>query len=129
MGKFIAGVILGVLGLAAGAYIYVHYGFFDMRADKPAGRVEAMYMNDALDKYAERHAPKLRNPVAADNTTLMEGIRLYRTTCAGCHGGPEKPFSAVGAGFSPPAPQFLHEAPDMPDEQNYWIPHQARREK
>jgi mono/diheme cytochrome c family protein len=121
MGRFVAGIIVGAAGLAAGAYVYVHYGFMDMRADQPAGRIERFYMRDAMDKYADRHAPKLPNPVPPTNANLIEGIRVYKNNCAICHGGPEKPVAALGQTFSPPVPQFLKDAPDMPEYQNYWV--------
>jgi mono/diheme cytochrome c family protein len=121
MGKFLAGILVGVGGLAAGAYIYVHYGFLDMRADRAASRIEHIYMRGAMDKSVDRHAPKMANPVPPSDVNLIEGIRLYKSNCAVCHGGPEMPNSKVGEGFSPPTPQFLKEAPDMPDNQNYWI--------
>lgn len=121
MGKFMAGIIIGVAGFAAGAYVYVHHGYFDMRADRAASRIEHIYMRGAMDKYADRYAPKMSNPVAPTDPNLVDGIRLYKNNCAVCHGALEQPSSKVGAGFSPPAPQFLKEAPDMPENQNYWI--------
>ena len=121
MGRFVAGVLAGAAGLAAGAYVYVHYGFMDMRADKPASRIERFYMRGAMDKSVDRHAAKLRNPVPATDANLIEGIRVYKSNCAICHGGPEKPVSSLAQNFSPPVPQFLKDAPDMPEHQNYWI--------
>jgi len=121
MGKFIGGIIIGVLALAGGVYAYLHYGLFDMRADRPNGRLEMAYMNDAMDRYAGRHAPKVRNPLPLTDATLIGGIAVYKSNCAGCHGGPDMPESALGAGFNPPAPQFVKDAPDMPENQNYWI--------
>lgn len=121
MGKFLAGIILGVLGVAAGAYAYVHNGYFDMRADQPMHPLERLYMRGAMDNYASRYSPKAHNPILATDANLIEGLKLYKSNCAGCHGGPDKPISDVGAGFSPRAPQFLKDAPEMPENQNYWI--------
>jgi thiosulfate dehydrogenase len=121
MGKFIWGIIVGVLGVAAGAYIYVHYGFMNMQADRTPGRIESMYMGSAMDHYAERHAPRVQNPIQLTEANLVDGVRLYKSNCAVCHGGPDKPISNVGLGFNPPVPQFLKEAPDMPENENYWI--------
>jgi thiosulfate dehydrogenase len=121
MGKFIGGVIVGLLCVAAGVYVYVHYGFMNLQADRPPGRLESLYMGSAMDHYAERHAPQVRNPIQPTDANLVEGIRLYKSNCAVCHGGPDKPVSDVGLGFNPPVPQFLKEAPDMPENENYWI--------
>jgi mono/diheme cytochrome c family protein len=119
MGKFVFGVVVGVAGIVAGTYVYPHYGYMDMRADRPAGRIEQMYLNNAMDRYAERRAPGARNPFRPTEPILVDGIRLYRANCAFCHGGAEKPVADMR--FSPPAPQFLKDAPDMPENQNFLI--------
>jgi mono/diheme cytochrome c family protein len=121
MGRFLVGVVMGAAGLAAAAYVYVHYGYMDMRADQPAGRIERVYMRDAMDRSVDRHAPKMPNPVPATDANLIDGIRVYKNNCAICHGDAEKPTAALSRGFSPPVPQFLKDAPDMPEYQNYWI--------
>jgi len=121
MGKFVAGVIVGVLGVAVGAYVYIHYGFLHLEADRPGMGIERLYMNGAMDRYAGRYAPEAQNPIPPTDANLMDGIRLYTSNCAICHGGPEKPISEIGLGLYPRAPQFLKDAPDMPPNQNYWI--------
>jgi mono/diheme cytochrome c family protein len=121
VGKLITGIVIGVLGVAAGSYVYLHYGFINMQADRPIMGLERVYMGDAMDSYAGRFAPRVANPVQASDAVLIEGIRLYKSNCAVCHGGPDVPVSGVGAGLYPPAPQFLKDSPDMPQNQNYWI--------
>lgn len=121
MGRFIAGIIIGVLLVAAGAYVYLHNGYIDMRADQPVMGMERIYMDGAMDRYAERSAPPAQNPVQPTDANLIEGIRLYKANCALCHGGPNAATSAVGEGLYPQAPQFLKDAPDMPQNQNFWI--------
>ncbi len=121
MSKFIIGIIVGLVALAAGIYVYVHYGFIKMEADQPINPVERFYLHDAMDKYAERYSPKANDPLTPDDATLIHGMRIYKSNCAVCHGGPFKPISDVGMGLYPHAPQFLQDAPDMPPNQNYWI--------
>ncbi len=121
MGKFILGIVIGVVGVAVGAYIYIHYGFLDMRADLPVAGIERFYMSGAMDNYVDRYAPHSNNPVPPTDDNLIAGIRLYKSNCAGCHGGPDRPVSEVGMGLFPRAPQFLKDAPDMPQNQNVWI--------
>jgi mono/diheme cytochrome c family protein len=119
MRKFFVGLILGVLLVAAGSFVYIHDGFIDLRADQPLGFIEQTYLRGAMDKYADRYSPKEENPIARTDANLIEGIHLYKANCAVCHGGPNKPIVSIG--FSPRAPQFLSDAPDMPEYQNFWI--------
>lgn len=119
MGKFTVGFLLGVIVIAAGSYVYIHYGFIDLRADQSASFVEHTYMRGAMDKYADRYAQKAENPTPQTDVSLIEGVRLYKANCAVCHGGPDKPVTTIE--FSPRAPQFLSDAPDMPEYQNFWI--------
>jgi thiosulfate dehydrogenase len=121
MGKFIAGIVIGVIGVALGAFVYIHYGYINMRADQPIMSLERVYLGGAMDRYAGRYAPKANNPVEASDANLIDGIRLYKANCAVCHGLADNPVSHVGQGLYPPAPQFLRDAPDMPQNQNFWI--------
>jgi len=121
MRKFIAGIILGVAGLGAGIFVYTHYGFVNLTADQPVNLLERAVMGSGMDRYAERYAPKVKNPIEPNDDNLLEGIRLYKAYCALCHGDSGRATSEFGQGFYPRTPQFLSDAPDMPQEQNFWI--------
>ncbi|MFB3815381.1 MAG: cytochrome c [Terriglobales bacterium] len=121
MRNLIIGIILGVVGLAAGLYAYLHFGFVDLRASQPVSPVERFYMGEAVDKYVERHAPQVQNPVQPTDENLIAGVRIYKSNCAVCHGGPRQPVSEIGRALYPRAPQFLEHSPHMPDNQTYWI--------
>ena len=121
MRKFIFGVVVGVLGVAVGAYVYIHYGYLNMQADLPVVSMEQFYLRGAMDRYAERYAPRVASPVQPSDENLIAGIRLYKANCVVCHGGSDKPISLVGNGLYPRAPQFLRHVPDLPQNQNFWI--------
>ena len=75
----------------------------------------------AVDASTERNAPEMKNPVPADESNLVAGAKLYLDHCAGCHGVPSNPESQFGRSFNPPVPAFFKEAPDMPENQNFYI--------
>jgi mono/diheme cytochrome c family protein len=106
-------LVLGVL--------FAIMGFVDMRADNPPSRLETLLAGKALDASVARAAPKVANPVTADETNLVAGARLYRDHCALCHGDPANPKSTLVDSFNPPAPQFMNDMPDMPDNHNFYI--------
>ena len=121
MGKFILGVIVTLVVLAACAYVFTQFGFMDARADQEPSAFEKKYAMHAMDASTDRHAPDVKNPVAPTEANLKEGITLYSMDCAECHGSPKTPESKRGKSFYPPAPQFLSDAADMPENQNFYI--------
>ena len=121
MGNFVRGVIVGALALAAAAYAYAHFGFIDFRADQGPSRLEEDVLGSAMDKSTERQAPQQKNPLSPTQENLLAGAHLYRDKCSDCHGGPANPNSDYGRSFNPPAPQFMKQAPDMPENQNFYI--------
>src|ERR1700676_3806992 len=108
--------IILVLGL-----LFAIMGFVDMRADNPPSRLETVLGGKAMDASVARAAPKAANPVTADATNLVAGARLYRDHCALCHGDPANPKSTLADSFNPPAPQFMNDMPDMPENHNFYI--------
>jgi mono/diheme cytochrome c family protein len=123
MKGFIFGIITLVLILALGL-VFVEMGFVNMRADNPPSNLETTLAGHAMDASVARAAPKLVNPIAADETNLLAGARLYRDHCMLCHGDPVNPKSPLADAFNPRAPQFMNnmaEMPDMPENQNFFI--------
>ncbi len=112
MGKFIAGIIVTLVVLFVGSYIFVHYGYMDLSADAPYNKVEMFYVRGMLDRWAERYGPKTANPVQATDANMIEGVKLYEQNCAVCHGSPQNPVSEIGRGLYPRAPQFMKDPPD-----------------
>jgi thiosulfate dehydrogenase len=121
MGKFILGVLFTLVMLAAGAYIVTQFGFLNVRADEKPSAFEKKYAMGAMDSYIERHAPSVKNPIAPTEDNLKEGMTLYSASCAQCHGLPKEPETKLGPSFYPPAPQFLSDAADMPESENFYI--------
>jgi thiosulfate dehydrogenase len=121
MRNFIRGIIFGALALAAGLYVCTRWGFLDLRADQEPSALEKNIAGTAMDESTGRHAPKQKNPLQPTQENLLAGARLYRDKCSDCHGSPVNPTSDYGRSFYPRAPQFMKEAPDMPDHENFYI--------
>jgi len=122
MGKFIAGIIIGIVCLAAGAYFYMHYGFLNLAANAPVPAIERFYVRGMVDAWAERNAPKGPVPVQTNDADMIAGVKLYKMNCSVCHGSPENPVASVGRGLYPKAPQFLKHGPtDMSEPMIFQI--------
>jgi mono/diheme cytochrome c family protein len=121
MRKFFLGVIVTLAGLAGGSYLYLRLGHLDFRADVRPSALESHQAMAFLDTSAGWRAPHQKNPIAPMEANLIRGVRLYKTHCVACHGAPDHPEKNFAQPFYPPAPQFMEEAPDMPENQNCYI--------
>jgi len=121
MGKFFLGVIFTVVVLALGAFIVANFGLVDMRADQTPSKYEKRFAMGAMDASVDRHAPEAKNPIEPNEANLRDGMHIYMMNCAECHGDPKTPESPMGTMEYPPAPQFMTDAADMPENQNFFI--------
>ena len=75
----------------------------------------------ALDASVDRRPPEAKNPIPATAVNLIAGMKLYQANCASCHGDIQRPDGMFADGFYPREPQFVEDAPDMPENQNFYI--------
>lgn len=120
MKAFVLGVVTMILILVL-AVLFALMGFVNMRADNPPSKLETAVAGRAMDASVARGAPKLTNPVTPDEANLAAGARLYRDHCTLCHGDPAHPKSPLVGSLNPPAPQFMDDMADMPENQNFYI--------
>jgi mono/diheme cytochrome c family protein len=121
MRNFLLGFIAAVVLVGVAVFAYIRFGFVDPRADMPVGVLESKLAMPALDAAVDRRAPDVKNPLEANEANLAAGMKIYQTNCAGCHGDIHQPHSEFGDALYPHAPQFLEDAPDMPENQNFYI--------
>jgi thiosulfate dehydrogenase len=75
----------------------------------------------ALDASVDRRAPAAENPLLPTDANLNAGMKMYQEQCASCHGDPVHRKAALADALYPRAPQFIEDAPDMPENQNFYI--------
>jgi len=121
MRPFFWGVFLTIVVILAATYLVLKRGYMSFAADQQPWPLENHIAMSASDASIERHAPAMQNPLQASDETLVAAAKLYRDNCAGCHGSPQVPDSELGRAFSPPAPQFMTDPADMPDNENFYI--------
>ena len=118
---FVLGAFVGIVALLGGGYVYARLGLVNPRADIPVPSLEKKTAMTFLDASIDRRARDEKNPVSADEVNLIAGMSLYQAHCAGCHGDVTHPESSVAKALYPRPPQFIQEAPDMPDNQNFYL--------
>jgi thiosulfate dehydrogenase len=121
MKSFFYGILFTLIVLFLGGTVLSKMGYINFAADQTPPAIEKHIAMEAMDASTERHAPETKNPIPPTEQNLVEGAKLYMNHCAGCHGIPSNADSQFGRSFYPQVPQFFSDAPDMPDNQNFYI--------
>jgi len=122
MKKFVLGFVVGILTIPIGAFGAAWMGWLEVGARGTPTAVEAALGHLALDRAAARRAPKVVNPIAPTEENLMEGMKIFKGDCAGCHGEASNAAKRVAEAILYPIPPvFALHPPKKPDEQLFWI--------
>lgn len=121
MKAFILGILVTIAAIIIAVIFVVETGRVDMRADQTPSSWERRLAGGAMDASVDRYAPKVTNPLQPTTQNLVAGAAVYLDHCALCHGDPAHPRSALGESLYPRAPQFMTDAADMGDSENYYI--------
>jgi thiosulfate dehydrogenase len=121
MGKFVAGLILGLIIIPVCVFIYFFTGMVPVATSAQAMPFEKQMARIGLAAHVEKEAPKSA-PFQADDAAFAAGAQLYRSDCAVCHGLPNRPQTPVAKGMFPHPPQlfFGHGVTDDPPGETYW---------
>ncbi len=121
MKGFLLGVVVTLLCMVAGAYLYFANGMAPVATSAPPMPFEKRLANMALDARVDKEAPK-QAPFEINEATYIAGAHVYLTHCAVCHGLPGKEESAIAKGEFPHPPQLFrgHGVTDDPAGETYW---------
>ena len=120
MKKFVAGFLTGITTVVLVGILIAALGLWPTHANAVPPRWEVAMARMALSASVARRAPHIPNPVSPNPTNLMQGMKIYKDACAGCHGDPNA-NSDYGASFYPNVPQFAKVPPRRKDWQLFWI--------
>ncbi|HEY0308549.1 MAG TPA: cytochrome c [Acidobacteriaceae bacterium] len=103
-GKFIFGLILGLLIIPIAVILYFRFGAPPVATADKSLPFEAQLVNVPLEARISREAPRAA-PFGESEDVFEGGARLYRKECASCHGTPghDVPY---GKFMFPHAPQL-----------------------
>ncbi len=121
MRKYALGFLAAIIFSAVVVILFLRFGMMDPRADMPVSEMERGMAMPALDAAVERRAPDIKNPVPPTNENLIAGMKVYQNNCALCHGDIHQPHAKLADTMYPRPPQFVEDAADMPDNQNFYI--------
>ena len=128
MGRFLFGIIIGVILVPVAGMAWLHFGSVPVAVtDKPFPQ-ERSIAHSALDARIDREVIKTP-PIQADEAAFVAGAQIYRDQCAACHGLHGKP-SSFGAHMYPDAPplwevhhhgsETMMGVTDDPPGETYW---------
>jgi mono/diheme cytochrome c family protein len=119
--KFFAGFVVGIVLLPLAAFLYLWLGFFPVATSAgplPGERwLAALGLRAAISRSGIKESP-----VQPTEANLQAGAKIYRDTCAVCHGLPGEQKTKIAAGMSPTVPQLFkgNGVTDDPVGDTYW---------
>lgn len=121
MGKFIFGVIIGLLIIPACVFVYFKTGMVPVATASQAMPFEKTMARMGLAAHVEKEAPKAA-PMQPTDADYVTAAQIYRSDCAVCHGLPNQPQTPVAKGMFPKPPQLFagHGVTDDPPGETYW---------
>ncbi len=117
----ILGVLLTVLFIAGGGYLYFATGQAPVATSAPPMPFEKKLARIGLHAYLDR-LPHPEPQVPADDANMISGAKVYKEQCAVCHGLPNEPKTAVATGMFPAPPQLFKGVGVTDDDawESYW---------
>lgn len=120
MRNFILGIIVTLSVLGLGGLAFLSFGLMPTNADAIPPSIERRIAMSAVDASMDRHAPKISNPVSPTDDNLIQGMKIYTTNCAVCHGTLDQKRSLLEKSFYPPVPQLILHPPDDPEWHTFY---------
>ena len=119
--KFIGGLILGLLIVPFGAYLYFTGGAAPVATTDSDMPFENYFAHKALNARIAKDMPK-NVPIQPTETNYVAGAELYKQHCGVCHGLPLSPKTASATGMYPRPPQLFQGKGVTDDEpgETYW---------
>jgi thiosulfate dehydrogenase len=121
MGKFVFGLVVGLIVIPVGVYMYFSTGSAPVATASDPMPFEKMLAGLALHARMGKEMPK-SVPITADEAAYVAGAQIYKDTCAVCHGLPGQAPTAIASGMFPKPPKLMEGkgVTDDPAAETYW---------
>jgi thiosulfate dehydrogenase len=117
----ILGMVLGILLVAGGVYLYFSSGHAPVATSAAPIPFERTFARIGLHAYLDK-LPHPQPQVPADEANLLSGAKVYKEQCAVCHGLPGEGKGAIAMGMFPSPPLLFHGTGVTDDDawESYW---------
>src|SRR3984957_4964201 len=121
MGKFLLGLVVGLIVIPICVYMYFSSGSAPVATKATPMPFEKMLAKLAQHARMRKEMPK-SSPIPTDEATFLAGVQIYRDNCAVCHGLPAQPQTAIAQGMFPKPPKLMEGTgvTDDPPTETYW---------
>jgi thiosulfate dehydrogenase len=122
MSKFFIGLLIGIIVLPSGFYLYLRSGNAPVATSAPPMPLERFLVKTAMHATISRRETPI-HLTNVNNDSLVAGAQVYLQDCAVCHGVPGRSPTAVAEGMYPRPPQFFRpnaKKIDDPPDEVYW---------
>jgi thiosulfate dehydrogenase len=122
MKGFVLGIVITLLALAGGAYLFVTRGGISMDTTAPPLPLEKTVAKMAL-RASIGTAVDQKNPLPFNDDAMLAGARTYKQNCAVCHGVPGQAPTAISKGMFPDPPQLFEKRGMVTDDlegETFW---------
>jgi mono/diheme cytochrome c family protein len=123
VGKFILGVIIGLLLPVVAGYFYLRTGHAPVATSSAPMPFEEAVAQMALNARVQKEAPKRAAPLPVNESNLSQGAAVYVENCSFCHGLPNQKATLAAKGMFPMPPQLFSKdqmVADDPVGVTYW---------
>jgi thiosulfate dehydrogenase len=123
MKKFLTGLVIGVLAVLAGGFLFMTQGGMPVATSGKPLPLERFMASRALRAAIGKDASR-PSPIPPDEANLLAGAKIYQNNCAVCH-GLRDPASRgpIPKGMYPPPPALLEPdrgVTDDPVGETFW---------
>lgn len=114
--------VSAVVAIAAAGFGVMYSGLYDVSAASGHNPIVAWALHKTYMQSLHRHAAGIKVPTDLMTVANVEaGARLYRGTCAACHGAPGQTLSPIGQGIFPIAPELLSARRRNNPQMMFWV--------
>jgi len=114
-------MVLGIVLAAGCVFLYFDLGYAPVATAAAPMPFEQFLARKAIEARMKKEAPA-DAPIPPDEHNLAEGVKIYRDTCAVCHGLRGQDQTSIATGMFPAPPQFLaHPAKGGSVGGTFWV--------
>src|SRR5436190_8934808 len=119
--KTILTVLVTLLVLILGIFIYISSGWYDISQLTPHGKLVKSMINTTTHHSIEKRLKDITMPGNLKDTSVINaGFKPFAEMCSGCHGAPGEPNDMVN-GWYPKPPELYKHARESEAKEFFWI--------